>query len=185
MKFNRPRCKVEMLSASGVLRVIITPQINVFVVLEIAVFAAILIGGWREWTKFYVEQPLFSILFGGSFALSLLGAIWYQIAGSEEIEFRQTGVLIRKDRPLRTKQYELSLKECTQLQVHDPGEGESDRLQCLARGERLTLGADLTEDQAINILVELQRALPDAADQLLNLGGADAFGKHFTTLKLS
>jgi len=185
MKFLRPQCKVEMQSASGILRVIITPQFNVSVVLEVAVFAGILIVGWRGWTKFYVKEPLFSIAFAGSFVLSTLGWFWYQIAGSEEIEFRQTGVLIRKNRPLRTKQYEFSLKECTELQIHAPGEGESDGLQCLARGRRLTFGNGLSKEQAINILVELQRALPDASDQLLRFAGADPYGKHFTTLKLS
>ncbi|MBZ5507601.1 MAG: hypothetical protein LAO78_19235 [Acidobacteriia bacterium] len=48
------------------------------------------------------------------------------------------------------------------------------------------VGASLVSSHAAldNILVELQRVMPEAAHQLLS-GGADPFGKHFTTLKLS
>ena len=169
-----------MLSSAGMLKVTITPNSRLYLVLELALLAAIVAMGWKQWPALFREQPAIFIFV----AIGILSGLWYQVAGSEEIEFSQQRLMICKDRPLWAKNLEYPLRECSELQIRNPGEGESDRFSCRVRGSTLTFGADLTEDQAINILVELQRALPDAADQLLSFG-ADPFGKHFTTLKLS
>jgi hypothetical protein len=179
MDFRRPRCKVETLSSSGVLRVTITPQLNIFIALEAAAIIAIALIGWKDLPAFYHQQPVFCILFG----LGLLGGFWYQITGSEEIEFNQDRLTIRKNRPMRTKTWEHPLHHCMRLEIREPGEGESDRLSCNIRGDTVTFGADLSFEQATDILVELQRVLPDAAHQLLARTD-DPFGKHFTTLNL-
>jgi hypothetical protein len=179
MDLRRPRCKVEILSAAGLLRVNITPQLNIFTVLEIAVLIAIVLIGWKEWPTFYRQQPVVCILFG----FGLLGTFWYQITGSEEIEFNQNRLTIRKNRPINTKTWESPLWDCMLLEIREPGEGESDRLSCKIHGNTLTFGADLSFEQANNILVELQRTLPEAADRLLS-SADDPFGKHFTTLDL-
>jgi hypothetical protein len=179
MDFSRPRCKVEIVSASGVLRLTITPQVNIVVILELAALISIVAMGWKQWPSFYHQQPFFCILFG----LGILSGFWYQLTGSEEIEFNQDRMVIRKNHPMRTKSWESPLQECTLLEIRQPGEGESDRLSCNIRGDTVTFGADLSFDQATDILVELQRALPDAAHQLLARCD-DPFGKHFTNLNL-
>jgi hypothetical protein len=170
---------MEMVSASGVLRITITPQLSLWILLEAAVVVAIVAMGWKQWPQFYHEQPVVTVLF----LLGLLSGLWYQIAGSEEIEFNQQTLRIRKNRPLRPKTLEFALRNCSQLGVHEPREGQSDRLCCKANGSTVTFGSDLTEAQASQILVELQRVMPEAADQLF-AGAADPFGKHFTLLNL-
>jgi hypothetical protein len=175
------RSRVEMLSSAGMLRVTITPRSKLYLVLELALLAAFVAMGWKQWPALFREQPIIFIFV----AIGIISGLWYQVAGSEEIEFSQQRLMIRKDRPLWPKNLEYPLRECSELQIREPGEGESDRFSCRVRGSTFTFGADLSEEQATQIMIELQRTLPDAADQLLASGSADPFGKHFTTLKLS
>jgi hypothetical protein len=179
MKFLRPQCKVEMLSASGILRVTITPQFNVWVVVELVGFIAFFAILWKQSPNFYRENPVFWTLF----LLALLRGFWYQVSGSEEIEFSQQRLLLHKDRPLWPLNREYPLAECSGLQTLEPSEDNSDTLSCRVGTTRVTFGANLSSEQADSIIIELQRALPDAADQLLS--SPQVFGKHFTTLNLS
>ena len=174
------RNRVEILSASGMLRVTITPQSKLYLAIEVAITVAFVMIGWKQWPALFREQPIIFTFV----ALGILTGLWYQVAGSEEIEFNQERMSIRKNRPLRPRSWECPLKDCALLEIREPGEGESDRLQCKIRGTTVTFGSGLSFEQANNILIELQRALPQAAHQLL-AGGTNPFGKHFTTLNLS
>jgi hypothetical protein len=170
-----------MLSSAGMLKVTITPNSRLYLVIDIALLVAFAVLGWKQWPALFREQPLIS----GFVAIGILSGLWYQVAGSEEIEFSQHRLTIRKDRPLWTKNLEYPLSECSELQTREPGEGESDRFSCRAEGSTITFGANLSEEQATQIMIELQRTLPYAAHQLLASRDVDSFGKHFTTLKLS
>ena len=178
MKFPARR-KVEMMSASGVLRVTISAQANIYLVIEVGMIATILAIGWKQWPAFYHQHPVFCILSG----LGLLSGLWYQIAGSEEIEFNQQYLIIRKNRFIWPRASEYPLRDCNELEIWDNSDS-AEKLKCRVRGSTITFGTELSEEQANNILAELQRVMPEAAHQLLS-GGADPFGKHFTTLKLS
>jgi hypothetical protein len=159
--------------------VTISPQANIHLVIEVAIVSAIVAIGWKQWPAFYHEHPVFCILSG----LGLLSGLWYQIAGSEEIEFNQQSLTIRKNRFIWPRTSEYPMQECNQLETCDNSDS-SERLRCRVRGRSITFGTELNEEQANNILAELQRVLPDIAHQLLG-GGPDPFSKHFTTLKLS
>lgn len=184
MKLWRPQCKVEILSASGVFSVTLTPQLNAFLVVITAVFLAVGLIGWQQWPEFFQHHRTWCFLFGFGFGYSILGGIWYQIAGSEEIEVSGQRLMVRKDHPLWPKTWEGPLQKCSRLATREPGGADSDTLTCRIRGKTVTFGAGLNSEQADSILIELQRALPKAADWLLN-SADDPFGKHFTILKLS
>jgi hypothetical protein len=181
MNLKQPRRKVEIESASGTLRVTITPQFSIWVILEIAGFLAFFVLVWKQSPNFYREHPLFCALFG----LGMLRGLWYQVSGSEEIEFSQQRLMIRTDRPLWPKSWEAPLQDCANLQTHEPSEEHSNRFSCRVGGSTVTFGKDLSPEQADEIMIELQRALPDVADRLLASGAGDPYGKHFTTLNLS
>lgn len=180
MKLRRPQCKVEILSASGVFSVTLTPQLNAFVVVGTALFFGIVLIGWQQWPEFIQHQAVWFFMLG----FSLLGGIWYQIAGSEEIEVSRQRLMVRKKHPLWPKTWEAPLQECTRLATREPGGADSAALTCRIGGKTVTFGAGLNSEQADSILIELQRALPEAADWLLK-SADDPFGKHLTTLKLS
>ena len=179
MNFNRPRCKVEILSASGVLRVIITPQISGLIILDAAIGIAIAVMGWKQWPVLFHENPV-SFILG---LTGLLGALWYQLGGSEEIEVDTQQLIIRKNRPGWPRSWEYSVRECSLLEIREDSRDNSDRFQINAGSTTITFGRHLSSKQADDIISELQRALPDTARHLL--AGTDPFGKHFTTLKLS
>ena len=181
MKFKRPRRKVEMLSAPGLLRVTITPQFSVILVAVAAMGIAMCVVVWTTTPAPTYQRAILCGLIG-VFVSSL---IWNELKGSEEIEFSRDRFAVRRTRPLSPKMFEFPLTACMQMELHSPGEGESEKLRCSVRGDRVTFGEDLTEDQAINILVELQRALPNEADHLFASRDIAPFGKHFTTLKLN
>ena len=177
----RPRCKVEMQSASGMVRVTITPQFNAVLVLEAAVGLATCAAAWTTITAPAYQRMIVCGLIG----LFVFGMIWNELKGAEEIVFSRDTLAVKRTRPLDPKMFEFPLTACMQMELHTPGEGESEKLRCRVRGDLVTFGADLTEEQAINILVEVQRSLPDDADYLFASPDAVPFGKHFTTLNLS
>src|SRR5262245_4074086 len=118
------RCRVDILSASGILRVTITPQFNLGVGLDAALFLVIAVVAWNQWPMQNPGQLVFAIVY----TLAILGWFGYQLAGSEEIEFNQQCLSIRRNRPLRSKTVEYPLRDCTRLEIYTPGKNESNRL---------------------------------------------------------
>jgi uncharacterized membrane protein len=180
MKLWRPQCKVEIQSGSGVFSVTLTPQLNAGIVVLTALFFCVVLIGWQRWPGFIQHQASSFFMLG----FIVLGAIWYQIAGSEEIEVSRQRLIVRKNHPLWPKTWEAPLQECSRLATREPGGADSDTLTCRIRGKAVTFGAGLIPEQSDSILIELQRALPEASDWLLK-SADDPFGKHLTTLKLS
>src|SRR5882672_6804538 len=86
MTLWRPQCKIEILTASGVFSVTLTPQLNAGVVVLTALFFGVVLIGWQQGPAFFQYPPGWGIVFGFTLGISVLGGIWYQIAGSEEIE---------------------------------------------------------------------------------------------------
>jgi len=184
MTLWRPQCKIEILTASGVFSVTLTPQLNAGVVVLTALFFGVVLIGWQQGPAFFQYPPGWGIVFGFTLGISVLGGIWYQIAGSEEIEVSPQRLMVRKNHPVWPKTWEAPLQECSRLAIREPGGTDSDTFSCRLGGKTVTFGAGLNSEQADSILIELQRALPEAADWLLN-SADDPFGKHFTILKLS
>jgi hypothetical protein len=177
MKFLRHHSEVEMLGGSGMLRVNITPALSSVVYLEAMALAGILLVGWRSMAADFREHPIrYSF-----YLLGLLSTLWYQIAGSEEIEFDAQRVMIRKNRPWWRQTREYPMETCNGLEVLDTD--DRNRFSFKAAGITVSFGRDLSASQADEILDELQRVLPDVSHRLL--AGNDVFSRHFTLLKLS
>lgn len=180
MKLWRPQSKVEIQSGSGVFSVTLTPQLNAPMVVLTALFFGVVLIGWLQWPEFVRRQAVWLSLLG----YVVLCGIWYQLAGSEEIEVSRQRFMVRKNHPLWPKTWEAPLQECSRLATRESGGADSDTLTCRINDKTVTFGYGLNSDQADSILIELQRALPEAAAWLLK-SADDPFGKHLTTLKLS
>ena len=174
--------EIEILGASGMLRVTIKPKSGPSLfVLQAACLAAFIYFGWNGWRSFHGEGPLwFTLLLVG-----IASSLWFQLSGSEEIEFDgQRQVLAIRRRVLgwpRTREFSLNAVSALEPRYAEE-DTNPDGLRCKVGFGTITFGKGVNAEQADRILAELQRSLPDAAHQLL--AGSDPFGKHFTTLKL-
>ena len=179
LRHLRHQSEVEMMGGSGMLRVNITPALSVMVYMEAAVLAALLLFGWRYLTAHFSEHPIKYPLY----LLGLLSTLWYQIAGSEEIEFDAQRLVIRKNRPWWRQSREYPVETCTGLKVCDTDDDNRDRFSVKTGGTTVKFGRDLSTSQAYDILDELHKALPDVSRQLLQRN--DPFTSHFILLNLS
>jgi hypothetical protein len=74
------------------------------------------------------------------------------------------------------------IEACTELQWHEPGDGDNGGLQCKIGWRSVRFGEYISEDQANEILAALQRTLPDVAQKM---GAMPSQGKSpFITLGL-
>jgi len=109
-------------------------------------------------------------------------AWFYQLSGSEVIEFDARQLRITKDILGWSRVTEHQIEACTELELHERGEDDHYGLQCKVGWRTLRSGAYLSDEQAIEILTALQRELPDVAQRLGSSQGGKA---HFITLELS
>jgi len=109
-------------------------------------------------------------------------AWFYQLSGSEVIEFDARQLRITKDILGWTRVTEHPIEACTELELHEKGEDDPCGLQCKVGWRTVKFGAYISEEQAIRILTALQRELPDVA---YRLGTSPEGKKHFITLGLS
>jgi hypothetical protein len=182
MQWFKKESEIEILGASGMLRVTVKPKFRPsLLVFQAGCLAAFIYFGWNRWLAFVREEPVYSTMF----AVGIASSLWYQLSGSEEIEFDGQRKVLAIRRSIfgwpRTGEY--ALDDVTALEPRDAEDNNSDGLRCKVGSRPITFAKGVNAEQADRILAELQRALPDAAHQLL--AGNDPFGKHFTTLKLS
>jgi len=93
MKLLEAGAKVEIIAASGVLRVTVSPRQHWLWILSEAVLIVVF-GSYaiRYWAVMPLMLRVFSVWgIGGAIV-----AWFYQLSGSEEIEFDATGIRIRK-----------------------------------------------------------------------------------------
>jgi hypothetical protein len=175
--------EIQILGASGMLRVTVKPKSGPsLLVLQAGALAVFIYFGWNRWLSFYRREPIFFIFL----AVGIASSLWFQLSGSEEIEFDgQRQILAIRRRVLGWPlTREFSLDQVSALEPRYADENNNpDGLRCKVGIRTITFGKGINAEQADRILAELQSALPDAAHRLL--AGTDPFGKHFTTLKLS
>lgn len=165
-----------MVAASGVLRVTVSPRPHWLWMLFEAVFL-IVFGGYalRYWAAMAVMlKVLFAWVIGGAVV-----AWFYQLSGSEVVEFDAKGIRIRKDILGWERVREYRIEDCTALEPHVKGEGDEYGLQCKVGWRTVRFAEYVSEDQADEVISALQRELPEVAVKL------EASPRHFTTLGLN
>jgi uncharacterized membrane protein len=178
MKFFKGRCEIEMLGGCGSLQVNIRPVMGPAFYLEIATLAVILLFGWKTLPATFHDHPIDTTCF---FA-ALLSTLWYQITGSEEIEFDPQRLVVRKNLAWGPQTREYRLDTCDALEVLDEKKDGPDRFSLNAAGRTVSFGRNLSVEQAYKVLDELKKALPDVSYRLLQNG--DYFSKRLTLLNL-
>jgi hypothetical protein len=108
-----------------------------------------------------------------------LVAWFYQLSVSEVIEFDANGMRIRKDILGWERLREYRIEDCRSLEPHVKDEGDQYGLQCKVNWRTVRFAEYISEDQANEVLVALQRELPDVAGKL------ESSPMHFTTLDLN
>ena len=178
--FKRERA-IDIVAASGTLRVCVTPKPAVLAMVIEAVVVVLAAGMFlRSWASMTTWGH---VLVVWGFA-SAIGAWFYQLSGSETIEVDSRKLSLTKQifGWNRTREYEVS--ECHELEWRKPkSEGDACALRCKIGWRTIRFGKYVSENEAIEILTALQANLPEVADQLLST--RDSAKEHFTTLKLN
>jgi hypothetical protein len=178
--FKRERA-VEIVAASGTLRVTVNPKPAWLPMLAeavgIAVFGVYVFRGWASMTVWYRALLVWVT---GSVCVAWL----YQLSGSEVIEFDTQKLVISKQILGWNRAREYAIANCRDLEWHEPtGEGDTYGLQCKVGWRTVRFGEYISENEAIEVLTALQTTLPDVAQQMFATSPASK--KHFTTLDLS
>jgi len=178
MKLFEHRSEMEMMGNYGRLQVNIRPALSWVVCMEAVVLAGFLLMGWSHLLKAFHDHPIETPLL----LIGLVSGLWYQMAGSEELEFDSQHLVIHKNRPWWRQTHEYPLDTCTALEVRDDRSKDRDRFRMLAAGRHVSFGRDLNAQQAHDLLDELEKAMPGASYRLLKKD--DPFTRNFTLLNL-
>jgi len=176
MKLGASGAKIDMVAASGVLRVTVSPRQHWLWVLSEAVLIVLFSRyALRYWAVMPLMLKVFSVWGIGAAVVGW----FYQLSGSEVVEFDATGIRIRKDILGWERMREYRIADCRSLEPHVKDEGDACGLQCKVGWRRVRFAEYISEDQANEVLAALQRELPEVAAKL------EASPKHFTTLGLN
>jgi hypothetical protein len=176
MKLGGSGAKIDMLAASGVLRVTVSPRQRwVWIFSEAVLIVLFSRYALRYWAAMSLMLRVFSVWGIGSAVV----AWFYQLSGSEMIEFDATGIRIRKDILGWERMREYRIEDCRSLEPHVKGEGDAYGLQCKVGWRTVRFAEYISEEQANEVLSTLQKELPDVAGKL------EASRTHFTTLGLN
>jgi hypothetical protein len=180
MKLVSSKAEVEIVVASGALRVSICPRPTLGLLLTtaglIVAFVAISAHSWWQ------SPTLVRI----GEAIAVLGAVvaWFaQLSGSEEqIEIGQQGIRISRDILGWNSVSEFPIEQCSDLDVQSDSE-RSGRLQFrFGKWRTIEFGNHISNEQAEKVLDALADSLPEIARQLLP---SLDITKHWTTLDLN
>jgi hypothetical protein len=174
------RAEVEIVIASGVLRVSVRPHPKPFSLLMTAAviifFVAMSILSWRQ--SALVERILeIAAVVGGAFGLL------QQVSGSEEeIEIGERGIRISREIFGWNKISEFPTEQCSDLDLQTDKE-DSRQLQFrLGKWRTIEFGNYMSKDQAEKVLDTLADSFSELARKLLP---SLDITKHWTTLNLN
>ena len=165
---------------SGTVRVTVTPKpARIALIVEavgIVIFGTYLFRAWASMPLWY--RTLLTCAVAGAFFAS-----FYQVSGSEMIEFDARRLFITKQMLGWTRVLEYPVSQCHELEWREAqSEGDTSGLQCKMGWRTIKFGKYISEDEGIEVLTALQNNLPDVAQQLLATPDSK---NHFTTLNLS
>jgi hypothetical protein len=178
--FKRERA-TQIVAASGTVRVTVEPR-PAWIALIVEVIGISLLGGYIVHT--WGSGPLW---FHGLLIWAMATAVvawFYQLSGSEIIEFDSQKISICKQVLGWTRVSEHPLSSCRELRWRrGEAEGDTEGLQCKVGWRTIRFGAYVSEEEANEIFATLQTNLPKAFEQLCPR--ADWDRNHFTTLNLT
>jgi hypothetical protein len=170
--------KIHLVASSGMLCVTIHPRphwlANLVALGGDAIFAAILYHFWSL-TPLSIRVIWIFIL------VSSLLSSTYQFLGEEIVEFDSQKLTIRKGIHGWERKREYQVNECSNLEW-DPGRRGGSYLTCKVGRWPVKFGNRLSENDANEILVALQKSLPDVAQKICACPGGK---EHFITLGLN
>lgn len=179
MRLPKTDPTVEISTSSGTLRVTIYPARSwPLVLLELGVLVGFVAVTYQGWSTM-------SWMFRGAFIFALLSGVagfMFQFSGTEIIEIDANKITLRKEIHGWERKREYRNEDCRELEWMEGSEDTSQSLQFKNGWRTITFGKDLTENQAIQILTELQKGLPNVAQLLCSYPEGK---KHFLTLGLS
>jgi hypothetical protein len=176
MKLGGSSTKVDIVAASGVLRVTVSPRQHWLWILSEAVLIVLFSRyAFRYWAAMPLILRVFSVWGIGAAVV----AWFYQLSGSEVIEFDANGIRIRKDILGWERMREYRIEDCRSLEPHVKGEGDEYGLQCKVGWRTVRFAEYVSEGEANTVLAALQRELPEVAGKL------EAAPTNFTALGLS
>ena len=98
----------------------------------------------------------------------LIAILWSSLAESETIEIDDQKLVIRRKNLGWTRTSEYDIDKCTDFRANEKQNWIfSTALWCKAGEQRIAFGQDMSYDQVAQVILELKRNLPHAADQLL------------------
>ena len=179
MRLAKTDPTVEISTSSGALRVTIHPARSWLVVLlELGVLVGIVAVTYRGWAT----TPW---MFRGAFIFALVAGVTgvvFQFSGTETIEFDSNKIRLGNEIHGWERKREYRNEDCRELEWMEGSEDMSLRLQFKNGWRTITFGEGLSEGQALQILTELQKALPKVAQLLCSYPDGK---KHFLTMGLS
>jgi hypothetical protein len=180
-KLFRLSAKTEVAYISGVLRVAIEHELNFSrLCLDGLIFAWV---AWEEigsWSK----SSLFSRAIMVFVSVAAVADLSYQMTGSESVEFSPDGLTIRTRHFGWERLRHYPLDKCSELSWRPEGNREHDlALECKVGWKKTRFGKYLSQEQAWDVLSELQRYLPDVAQKMGMSPGGDQ--SHITRLGLN
>ncbi len=167
MEFSRVfhlTAKIEVTYVSGILRVIVTHQVNFFRlcldVLGFLWFAWAETNSWNRSTA--ISKSINALVF-----VSAAADLAYQMTGSETLEFSPDGLKVGKKLLGWDWVRNYPIDKCSELswRPDDKHEGEC-ILECKAGWRKIRFGKYLNQQQAWEVLAELQRYLPEVAQKM-------------------
>lgn len=171
--------RIDVVTSSGMLRVTVHPRLPWLVMLfEVAAVITFAVVTYRNWASMSL---LFHVLFVWAVVSGAVALVFHQ-SGTEVIVFDAQKLTISKEVHGWERKREFSVDECRELQWMEGSEGSPRSMQCKTGWKTIKFGKQLSENQAIEILMALQQTLPEVAQQMCSY---PAGKKHFITLGLS
>jgi len=153
--------EMDIVAESGKMRVTLrsNPRARLIhvAVAVIAVIVAVILGLGAQSGRSSV--PLFGFV---------LATLWSSLAASETIEIDDQKLVIRRKNLGWTRTSEYEIDKCTDFRANERQNWIfSTALWCKVGERTIRFGQDMSYDQVAQVILELKRNLPHAADQLL------------------
>jgi len=152
--------QIGMSFSSGILRVTIRPSQRWFIVfVGVAVpflILAVFLPRWHEFPLFARAGVIVALI-------ADLGLLIFKLSGIEIIEFSQRVLAVTKEIRGWERRREYLVEVCREMQWDEGSEDEPRGIKCKAENQWIRFAAEVSENQANEIFVEVQKELPDVA----------------------
>jgi hypothetical protein len=163
LRFLYPRAEMEMVNASGALRVTIEHKYpKVLFLVHAASITAAIFWGWdsQGW-----DLPRASAMGAALLVLNIIGIAYY-MTGSEVVEFNDRQIVRSRTNLGWQRTSEFELEKCSRLKWLEYF-GKPGFFRCQYGWRTFSFGKYLSQKQADRLLAALERSLPTVANHLL------------------